>query len=414
MGSPGSPRPDASRWRGRERAPAKPEACSSPAFYREWPGMKTTFAMIRAGLLLAFCSLPVYSESTKVYLGTQGRGESKGIYVCDLNTETGALSTPRLAATLGGCGFLAIHPGKKHLYSTARGDGNNVAAFRIREDYSLEPINAQPSEGTGPCHVSLDATGRCLMVANYGSGSVAALRIDEDGSLVKSGSAHQHEGSSINDRRQKGPHAHSIYAGPDNKFAYAPDLGIDKVVIYRLNPESALMKKVGAADTPAGAGPRHMKFSKDGKQAYVLTELHLTVAVYDRDPASGLLGKIRQNAPTLAKGADLEGMSCSEIRVHPSGRFLYAANRDVTGSGRDSISVFKVLANGEIERIQNIPAKVSVPRNIGVDPSGKWLLVAGQRSGNVPVFKITGNGKLVDNGNEVKVANAMCVEFLVP
>ena len=124
-----------------------------------------------------------------------------------------------------------------------------MAAFRIREDDTLDPINTQPSEGTGPCHVSLDATGSCLMVANYGSGSVASLRIDEDGSLVKSNSAHQHEGSSINERRQKGPHAHSIYAGPDNKFAYAPDLGIDQVVIYSLNPESAKALGVTGAET---------------------------------------------------------------------------------------------------------------------------------------------------------------------
>ena len=377
-------------------------------------GMTTRLPRVLAGLLLAASSLPAQSGITKVYLGTQGRGESKRIYVSDLNTATGALSTPRLAATLGGCGFLAIHPGKKHLYSPARSNGTNVAAFRIREDANLDTINPQPSEGTGPCHVSLDATGSCLMVANYGSGSVASRRIDEDGSLVKSNSAHQHEGSSINERRQKGPHAHSIYAGPDNKFAYAPDLGIDQVVIYSLNPESALMKKVGAAETPAGSGPRHMKFSRDGKQAYVLTELHLTVAVYDRDPASGLLGTIRQNVQSLDKGADHDGMSCSEIRVHPNGRFLYTANRDVKGTGRDSISVFQVIENGRIKRIQNIPARVSIPRNIGVDPGGNWLLVAGQRSGNVPVFRITENGTLKDNGNEVKVANAMCVEFLAP
>ena len=174
------------------------------------------------------------------------------------------------------------------------------------------------------------------------------------------------------------------------------------------------MKKVGAAETPAGSGPRHMKFSRDGKQAYVLTELHLTVAVYDRDPASGLLGTIRQNVQSLDKGADHDGMSCSEIRVHPNGRFLYAANRDVKGTGRDSISVFQVIENGRIKRIQNIPARISIPRNIGVDPGGNWLLVAGQRSGNVPVFRITEDGTLKDNGNEVKVANAMCVEFLAP
>ena len=202
--------------------------------------------------------------------------------------------------------------------------------------------------------------------------------------------------------------------GPANKFAYAPDLGIDKVMIYSLDPETASLRKVGAADTRAGAGPRHMKFGSNGKQAYVLTELFLTVAVYDRDPETGLLGSSKQEVSSLPEGTDPGGMSCSEIRVHPSGKYLYAANRDVKGAGRDSISVFEVLAGGRIKRIQNIPAKVEIPRNIGVDPDGKWLLVAGQRSGNVPVFRIRNDGTLQDNGNEVKVANAMCVEFLKP
>jgi len=389
------------------------QTCSLVAFSHEWTCMIQKFAPAFASLFIAssFPS-PATAGTTKVYLGTQGRGESKGIYLCELNTETGALSKPKLAATLSGCGFLAIHPGRKYLYSTARGDGNQVAAFHIRSDYTLDPINLQSSEGTGPCHLSVDATGSCLMVANYGSGSVAALRIDEDGSLVKSSSAHQHEGSSINERRQKGPHAHSIYPGPDNKFAYAPDLGIDKVVIYKLNAGTATMEKVGSAETRAGAGPRHLKFGRDGRQAYVLTELHQTVTVYDRDPATGLLGRSKQDVKSLDKGIDPDGMSCSEIRVHPDGKFLYAANRDVKGTGRDSISVFKVLEEGKLKRIQTIPAKVSVPRNIGVDPDGKWLLVAGQRSGNVPVFRIGKDGRLKDNGNEVKVANAMCVEFL--
>lgn len=372
--------------------------------------MKTIVVTALAALLAG----SLQAGTVKVYLGTQGNGESKGIYVCDLDTESGALSEPKLAATLSGCGFVALHPSKKYLYSTARGDGNEVAAFRIKDDYTLDPINSQPSEGKSPCHVSVDATGSCLLVANYSSGSVAALKIDEDGSLVKSSSAHQHEGSSVNQSRQKGPHAHSIYAGPDNKYAYAPDLGIDKVMIYKLNAGTATLEKVGAGETRDGAGPRHMKFGKDGKQAYVLNELHLTVSVYDRDPATGLLKKLKQNAPSLAKGIDHDGMSCSEIRVHPNGKFIYAANRDGKGMGRDSISVFKVLEEGKLERIQSVPAKVQIPRNIGVDPGGKWLLVAGQRSGNVPVFKIQEDGTLKDNGNEVKVANAMCVEFLVP
>lgn len=369
--------------------------------------MKMIFVTALAGVLAG--SLP--AETIKVYLGTQGRGDSKGIYVCDFDTATGDLSKPKLAAELAGCGFVALHPSKKYLYSTARADGNAVAAFKIRKDGTLMPINTQPSEGNGPCHVSVDATGSCLLVANYGSGSVAALKIDEDGSLVKSSSTHQHKGSSVNESRQKGPHAHSFYAGPDNKFAYSPDLGIDKVMIYQLDAESATLTKAGAAKTAPGAGPRHMKFGKDGKQSYVLNEMHLTVSVFDRDSKTGLL-KEKQIANCLDKGTDHNGMSCSEIRVHPGGKHVYTANRDVAGKGRDSISVFEVQEGGKLNLIQVEPAKVEIPRNINLSPGGNWLLVAGQRSGNVPVFRIGKDGKLKFSGNEVKVANAMCVEFL--
>ena len=369
--------------------------------------MKTILVTALAGLLAASLS----AETIKVYLGTQGRGESKGIYLCKLDSENGTLSEPKLAAELSGCGFVALHPNKKFLYSTARGRESSVAAFKIKDDHTLEPINTQPSEGKSPCHVSVDATGRCLLVANYSSGSVAALKIAGDGSLAKSNSSHQHEGSSVHKSRQKGPHAHSFYPGPDNKFAYSPDLGIDKVMIYKLDPATATLTKAGAAASPAGAGPRHMKFGSDGNQAYVLNELHLTVSVFDRDPDTGLL-KEKQVAHALTQDTDHDGMTCSEIRVHPSGMFLYTANRDTKGKGRDSISVFKVLQGGKLDRIQNVPARVIIPRNIGVDPTGKWLLVAGQKSGNVPVFQIQKNGKLKFTGNEVNVANAMCIEFL--
>ncbi len=366
--------------------------------------MKTIIAAALTGFLL----VAVSAETVRVYFGTQGRGESKGIYVSDFDTARGTLTEPQLAAEIGGCGFLALHPSGKYLYSTARADGNAVAAFKITPDGTLMPINTQPSEGSSPCHVSVDATGSCLMVANYGSGSVAAFKIDEDGSLVKSASAHTHEGSSVNQQRQEGPHAHSIYPGPDNKFAYAPDLGIDKVMIYKLDAESAKLTGAGAAKTPPGSGPRHMKFGKDGKQAYVLNEMLVTVSVYDRDPATGLL----KEKQVVSTGTEKDGMSCSEIRVHPGGKHIYAANRDVAGKDRDSISVFEVLAGGELKLIEVAPAKVQIPRNINLSPNGNWLLVAGQRSGNVPVFRVGKDGKLTPTDAEVKVANAMCVEFV--
>ena len=252
---------------------------------------------------------------------------------------------------------------------------------------------------------------KCSWVANYPEGNVVSLPINQDGSISPLVSQHQHEGSSIHPQRQTKPHAHSIYAGPNNQFAYAPDLGIDKVMIYRITPKTAKLTPTGFAQTPAGAGPRHMKFSRDGKHAYVLNELDLTISVFSLNPNSGKLTS-SSVVNTLPKEAERKDMTCSEIRVSSNGKFVYCANRDLTEQGRDSLSVFQVGDSGQLTRIQTIGAEVWIPRNINLDPSGKWLLVAGQRSNDVPVFSIDATtGKLRFTGNEINVPKAMCIEF---
>ena len=355
-----------------------------------------------------------FAAPMRVYLGTLGKGESKGIYLCELDGDSGVLSEPKLAVEVGSPGFLVRHPGGSYLYSTSRPSGRNaagsVSAYRIKPDGMLEMINQQSSEGRGPCFVGLDASGKTLLAANYGSGSVAALKVQSDGSLAKSTSFFQHEGSSANPKRQEGPHAHSIYAGPENKYAYAPDLGIDQVVIYELAPGTATLKPAGVARMPPGSGPRHMKFGKDGKQAYVLSELLLNVVVLDRAESGGGLRQ-KQVVSVLPEGTDKDGMTCSEILVSGDGKFVYTANRDTAGKGRDSLSVLTIRDGGNLTLLQTVPAKVAIPRNINLSPDGKWLLVAGQKSGNVPVFAVRKDGKLSATPHEVKLANAMCVVF---
>jgi 6-phosphogluconolactonase len=355
-----------------------------------------------------------FAAPMRVYLGTLGKGESKGIYLCELDGDSGVLSEPKLAVEVGSPGFLVPHPGGSYLYSTSRPAGRNaagrVAAYRIKPDGMLEIINRQSSEGRGPCFVGLDASGKTLLAANYGSGSVAALKVQLDGSLAKSTSFFQHEGSSVNPKRQEGPHAHSIYAGPENKYAYAPDLGIDQVVIYELAPGTATLKPAGVARMPPGSGPRHMKFGKDGKQAYVLSELLLNVVVLDRAESGGGLRQ-KQVVSVLPEGTDKDGMTCSEILASGDGKFVYTANRDTAGKGRDSLSVLTIRDGGNLTLLQTVPAKVAIPRNITLSPDGKWLLVAGQKSGNVPVFAVGKDGKLSATPHEVKLANAMCVVF---
>lgn len=356
------------------------------------------------------------AETRRVYFGTSGQEPAKGIYVADFDMESGAISGLKLAAEARNPGFLAMTKDGGHLYATgltAGGGGKRptgaVTAFTVKGDGTLKTINALEAGG-GTCFVTLDSSDRTVLAANYGEGSVASFRVADDGSLDERVSYVKHEGSGSNKQRQGGPHAHSFYPGPDNRFAYAPDLGIDEVVIYSLDAPTAEVKRVGTAKTPPGAGPRHMKFSRDGKQAYVLGELSLKVIVYDRDAESGAL-TLKQDESVLAEGADGSGMTCSEILVSPDGRFVFTANRDVAGRKRDSLTTFAIGEGGRLKRIHEVAAKVEIPRNIQLSPDGKWLLVAGQKAGGVPVFEVGADGKPAFAGHRADVPNAMCIVF---
>lgn len=353
---------------------------------------------------------------TRVYFGTfSGKGSaSEGIYTVMLDPATGALTQPQVAAREDGASFLALHPNKRFLYTvctTAGADGKRegaVAAYRIDPATgNLDLLNRQSSEGQGPCYVSVDQTGRCALVANYGSGGVAALPVAEDGSLRKAKAVIQHEGSSVNPKRQTGPHAHCILPDPENRFAYAPDLGIDKALIYRLDPAAAMLEPAGAGILAPGAGPRQIAFHPSGRFAYVINELGSTITAFTRDTDSGALTEIR-SVSTLPP--DFTGPNTTAaIRVHPTGRFLYGSNR-----GHDTIAVFSVdPEKGSLRFVEWESIRGKAPRDFGIDPSGAWLLAAGQDSDTVAVFRIDpAKGSLEFSGNEIKVPRPVCVLFL--
>ncbi len=364
-------------------------------------------------LLLTLVSTLASARNIQVYIGTA----KEGIYLSQLDLDTGKLTEAKQVAKISGTGFLVVHPDKKNLYTIQTGENTmgSVVAYSINPDGSLTEINRQGVKGNRLCHVSLDATSGVLMGANYREGNVVSFPLKKDGSIGKLASFHQHTGSSIHPKRQTNPHAHSIYSGPNNRYCYAPDLGIDKIMTYALVPATGKLTPVGFTKAPEGAGPRHMKFGKNlhdqSVQAYVLNELQLSISVFDQNPVSGKLMP-KQVVSTLAEGAGKTKMSCSEIRVSPNGQFIYCANRDLSEQNRDSISVFSVGKGGKITRIQTIGAEVWIPRNINLDPTGKWLIVAGQKSNNVPVFKIDqATGKLSYTGNKVSAPKAMCIEF---
>ncbi|WP_372845349.1 lactonase family protein [Pontiella sp.] len=364
-------------------------------------------------LMLSLVAFALCADAGRVYFGT---GNGNGIYFADFDEETGELTQPQLAIELGRPGFLAIHPNKQYLYSTAFGGTlgrqGGVAAMKIAPEGRLELLNMQATEGKGNCHVSLDQTGQLLTTAYYGSGSVASFGILADGSVSEAKSYFAHSGSGTHPKRQNKAYAHSVVMNPANTHAYAADLGIDKIMIYRIEPKAGTLTPAGEAIVPGGGmGPRHMKWNREGSILYVLNELDLSVSVF-KAVAQGKLEFV-ETVPTLPEGADKTQMTCAEIRIHPNGKFIYASNRDLSQQRRDSITLFSRFEDG-FKRIESTPAQVWVPRNFNLAPSGKWMLVAGQRSNDIAIFQVNPEtGKLTFSGTTVPLAGApICIEFL--
>jgi len=364
-------------------------------------GMMKTLLAVSA--LIA--QLGIAHGTTTVYVGTG----ADGIYTLQLDEKTGALTKREHVVKGRGMGFQELNKEGNLIYSTYSAEGSGAVAAYSIDDGKLTEVSVQTYDGRGLCHVSLDAEEKILFGADYGGGKVVSFPVDR-GKIGKVASLMQHKGSSVNERRQKGPHAHSFYAGPDNKFAYAPDLGIDLVKFYSFDKKGTLTDK-GGFKVPPGSGPRHMKFGKDGSHAYVLNEMTITVTTFSRDKDSGKL-TAEKTIGVLGEGGDTSEMSCSEIRVSKDGKFLYTANRDLTKKGRDSVSVLAIADDGSLKHVQTAPAAVWIPRNINLSPSGDWLLVAGQSSNEVTSHRIDRKtGKLTYSGHRAEMPKAMCINF---
>jgi 6-phosphogluconolactonase len=389
-------------------------------------GLAGPSAAVLAGVALAAISGFVRAESDpieptkmRVYIGTYTKAGSKGIYQFDLELKTGQPSEPEVVGEAANPTFVAIHPDRKWLYSVGEMEGADgkksgaVNAFAIdTASGKLSLLNQESSKGLGPCHVSVDRSGKVAMAANYGSGSIAVLPISEDGQLGAATAVVQHEGSSVNKTRQDRPHAHSINMDPTNRFALVCDLGLDKVLVYRLDLENGTLT---ANDPPfatvaPGSGPRHLTFHPNGEWAYVLNEIASTVTVFQWDAEKGTLSEI-QTLSALPDGVTMPENTAAEVQVHPSGKFLYASNR-----GHDSIAMFTIdAASGQLTSIGHQPSGGKTPRNFAIDPSGKWLLEARQNSGTVSVFAIDeASGRLRPTEYSVVIPSPVCVKFYQP
>lgn len=349
-----------------------------------------------------------------VYFGTYTRQKSKGIYVARLEAATGKLTAPELAAEVPNPSFLAVHPNRRFLYAVSEMGGGQkggaVSAFAIdATSGKLTFLNRASSGGSGPCHLVVDKTGKNVVVVNYNSGSVAVLPLEEDGRLREASSFVQHKGSSVNPKRQQGPHAHSVNLSADNRFAVVADLGLDQVLVYRFDAVKGTITPNEPPFTAVkpGSGPRHFAFHPQGKFAYVINELASTVTAFAYDAARGVLKEV-QTITTLP--ADFSGVNyCAEVQVHPSGKFVYGSNR-----GHNSIAVFRVDAKkGTLTPVEQTPTQGKTPRNFGIDPTGTWLLAAHQDSDNVVAFRIDAKtGRLTPTGQTLEVGAPVCVKFV--
>ena len=351
-----------------------------------------------------------------VYVGTYTvppGGTSSGIEIFTFDPADGSLTPVDTMAGVANPSYLAVsaehdtlYAGERFLYAVSETKEGMVTAYkRDPESGALTLLNSQTSHGEAPCYVSVDASGRCVLVANYTSGSIAAVPIASDGSLVANTHFVQHHGSSVNALRQAEPHAHMIASSPSGKWVLATDLGTDRVEVYTLDTATGTLLPHESIMIESGSGPRHFAFGANGQTLYVLNELSSTISVLDWDENDGR-AHFRQTRTTLPEG--FFGISsCAQILVSPDGRFVYASNR-----GDDSIAIFEVHDDGTLNPLGHTPTGGKEPRNFAIDPSGDWLLAANQNSDTIVTFKRNGeSGLLEDTGIVTPCGTPVCVVF---
>jgi 6-phosphogluconolactonase len=344
-----------------------------------------------------------------VYVGTYG----KGVYAYRFHADGAKLEELGMVGPVTNPSFVATDRGYKYLYAVSELEGKEnggVASFAIdREKGTLKPLNNVPSAGVAPCHLAIDRTGKMLMVANYGTGGVSSFAIENDGRIGTMASLMTAQGSSVNRERQEGPHAHEVVLSADNRLAYVPDLGLDQIRIYRMEPAQG---KLLPNDPPfvkqePGLGPRHMAFSPDGKYAYVVNELKSFVTVFSHNPSDGTL-RFVQTVSTVPEGFTGEN-GPAEILIDRAGKFVYASNR-----GPGTIAVFAVNpSDGTLRQVQIAATGGTFPRGVELDPTGEYLFAGDQKADQFVLFRVDPNsGQLTLTGKVFNVPSPVSFAFV--
>jgi len=384
--------------------------------------MKITSRILAFSLLLApfifsvgggSADKPAVNRKYLVFVGTYTtKTESKGIYAYGFDADTGKLTPKGVAAETPDPSWVAVHPGGKYLYAANEASkASTVSAFAVDvKSGKLTLLNQMPSLGEDPCYLSFDKTGKYVLVANYSSGTIAVFPILADGRLGEHTALVKDQGAmGPNKKHQEGPHAHWIETSPDNRFVLVADLGLDEVLVYKLDATSGTLtpNEPAFARLKAGSGPRHAVFYPNGKFVFAVSELSSTATSFAYDVKKGTL-KETGTASTLPPGFSGRN-DVAETAVHPNGKFLYVSNR-----GNDSIAILSIdPGNRTLAPAGGIPTGGKEPRHFAIDPSGKYLLAENQFSNNIVVFKIdAATGGLTPTGQVVEVPSPVDIAFL--
>jgi 6-phosphogluconolactonase len=370
--------------------------------------IKTYLQYILSILLFSF---PLSAKPIDIFFGTSGRG-SEGIYHATFNSDKGKFTPAKLAASIGSPGFLATHPNGKILYSVGQWDaGSGALGYHIGKNGELTEFTRMICPDGGSAHIAVHPSGKFLITAQYGGGSVALFPIDATGKLGTPTVTEHQGGSKVVAKRQESPHPHWTGFSPDGKYALIPDLGLDQIVIYKVDTQKPAITKHGVGQSIPGGGPRHMRFSTDGKFIYLLNELSLSVTTFAWDTKKGTVKRLTTTPAISEKVKAGESFnSAAEILVHPSGQFVYSSNR-----GHDTVSVYQTNPNtGKLKVVQVQPVRGAFPRNINLTPAADWLLAAGADSNTIAAHRINqGTGKLTyQRGSVINVPSPICILFV--
>lgn len=376
--------------------------------------MRTKTNILILFFLLLTCILHAQNKEY-LYVGTYSVRDGDGIYVYEFNRAKRTLTLIQRVKTLESPTYLEIHPTKKFLYAVNRGSisptepGGSVTAYSINKtNGKITFLGTRQSFGSNPCHISIDKTGNYAFVSNYAEGNLVVFPLFEDGLIGNPTDSKKYFGSSVNTSRQESPHVHMTRVSPDNRFVFVSDLGTDKIYSYQFDAENGKLTSTtpGEIKVTAGAGPRHFAFHPTGKSFYLVEELFSSICQFEYQSTTGSLTVVQDSIPTLSS-TFIEKNASADIHVHPNGRFLYVSNR-----GANNITIFSILANGNLKRIGEQPTQGKTPRNFVIDKKGEFLMVGNQESDSIVMYKINPKtGKLTPLPNTIKVKSPACLKL---